>query len=99
MTRPLWFYVSSARQYPYCVLRSAVPGGRVTALCSEGDGYSASLPYGALLVTTEHPGDLACRQCDRHLGVTMRGAAVAVGDLDDDYEELAIKREAGEERR
>lgn len=96
---PVWFEVDSTRRYPYCVLRRAWPGGRVTSLCAEGDGYSASLPYGPLLVTTQHPGDLACRQCDRHLGVTMRGAAVAVGDLDDDYEELAIRRETGEDRR
>ena len=87
---PVWFEVDPRRRYPYCVLRFAVPGGRISTLCLDGDGFTGALSYRPLLVTTQHPGELACRACDRHLAVTMRGAAVAVESSY--YDEINVAR-------
>lgn len=75
---PVWIRIDPTRQYPWCILRRAIPGGRVSTLCLEGDGFAGAQSYGPLLVSTEHPAGMACPACERHLAVTMQGAAVAI---------------------
>lgn len=79
---PVWIHIDPTRQYPWCILRRAIPGGRVSTLCLEGDGYSGAQSYGPLLVSTEHPAGMACPACERHLAVTMQGAAVAIARVE-----------------
>lgn len=52
----VWLHTDAARQYPYCAIRTAHPGGRITAWCA----WSCS--YAAVCVATD-PGELACPRC------------------------------------
>jgi len=67
---PVWIRTARA----WCVLRYADPSGRTATLCLLGQ----SLPYGALLCTTD-PGDDACPACRRELAAGTPGSVVAVG--------------------
>lgn len=91
---PVWIHIDPTRQYPWHILRRAIPGGRVSTLCLDGDGYAGAQSYGPLLVSTEHPAGMACPACERHLAVTMQGAAVAV-----EMERVAIARVETEDLR
>jgi hypothetical protein len=81
----VWFAVGSR----WCVLRRAIPGGRVASLCLAGDGHEGALPYEPLCVTTEHPGELACPACERELRAWTAGAAVALEP--EPYDDLRIE--------
>lgn len=93
---PVWLFVVTPRPgsdplVRWCVLRHAIPGGRITTLCATGDGFTAAQSYGPATISTQHPRELACPACERHLGVTAVGAAVAVEP--EREEDLAIARE------
>lgn len=90
MTDIVWIYVDPKRQFPWCVLRRAIPGGRISTLCLEGDGLTG-LEYAPLLVSTEYPVDMACPACERELDAGTSGSAVAVAP--EAYDDLAIARE------
>lgn len=84
----VWIHIAQDRPFPYCVLRRAIVGGRISTLCLDGDGFDGALPYGPVLVTTEYPTGLACPACERELAAGTRGAAHAVEP--EPYDELRV---------
>lgn len=78
----VWLHTSQTRQYPYCVLRRAIVGGRISTLCSDTRDYSKAVSYGPVLITTEYPTGLACPQCEIELARGTPGAAHAVDPAD-----------------
>lgn len=87
MTNPVWFHHANT----WHVLRSALPGGRVTALCMW------ARDYGMLLLTTERPAD-CCPACERELAAGTQGAAEvpAVSRTDTANLRGAVEAEWGE---
>lgn len=78
VTVTVWIHIDPKRTFPWCVLRRAIVGGRISTLCLAGDGFEGAVPYGPVLVTTEHPAGLACPACERELAAGTPGAAHAL---------------------
>lgn len=72
MTRPTYIFRDDTNGTRWCILRSALPGGRITTLCSD------SLVYSAVLVLTTHPGDQLCPACRTEVAAGTPGGAEAI---------------------
>lgn len=57
----VWVYIDPSRQYPWCALRKAYPGGRIITHCL------FAIAYEPVFVATQNPTGLECRACLREI--------------------------------